>query len=387
MNDSFGAFCRHADVSVQGASRGPLHGLTFAAKDLFDVAGFTCCAGNPDWLRTHSPANTTALAIQILLEAGANLVGKTVMDELAYSLSGDNVHYGMPINPRAPERATGGSSSGSAAATAGGLCDFALGSDTGGSVRVPASFCGLYGIRTTYGAIPTAGMVPHVQSADTVGWFARDARILRRVGEVLLRDRPRPPAPERLLIIDDGLTLSQPQVREALHDAMGRAGAIAGAAHHVTLSLQGLDSWRDAYRLITGYEAWSNHGQWIENVHPNFGPAIAARYQAAAQITREDYQAALKVREEARARLGALLTPGTVACMPTTPSVAPRRAQGDAPQGRDALLALTCIASLCAVPQLSIPAATVDGCPIGLSLIGPQHSDLVLLDLSAQLAL
>jgi amidase len=140
MNDPLGAFCTHCNVSMSGAGSGPLDGLTFAAKDNFDVAGFCCCAGNPDWLRTHGPADATAPAIELLLGAGANLIGKTVLDELAYSLSGDNAHYGMPINPRAPDRATGGSSSGSAAAVAGALCDFALGSDTGGSVRVPASF-------------------------------------------------------------------------------------------------------------------------------------------------------------------------------------------------------------------------------------------------------
>jgi amidase len=385
MDEPLGAFCRHCDVSIRGAAGGPLHGLIFAAKDNFDVEGFTSCAGNPDWLRTHPAANTTAPAIAMLLGAGANLIGKTVLDELAYSVSGDNVHYGMPINPRAPERATGGSSSGSAAAVAGGLCDFALGSDTGGSVRVPASFCGLFGIRTTHGVISTAGMVPHVQSADTVGWFARDAATMRHVGEVLLRELPPSQTPERLIIIDDSLVLSHPQVRESLDAALRRAGSIVGTAHHVMLSPQGLDRWRDAYAKITGYEAWSNHGQWIEQVQPKFGPAIAARYEAAARVTRDDYQVALKVREDARARLGAMLTPAAVACMPTTPFIAPPRAQAEAPETRPALLALTCIASLCGVPQISIPAATVEGCPVGLSLLGPPRADRMLLDLAVRL--
>jgi amidase len=386
MNDPLGAFCTHCNVSMSGAGSGPLDGLTFAAKDNFDVAGFCCCAGNPDWLRTHGPADATAPAIELLLGAGANLIGKTVLDELAYSLSGDNAHYGMPINPRAPDRATGGSSSGSAAAVAGGLCDFALGSDTGGSVRVPASFCGLFGIRSTHGVISTLGMVPHVQSADTVGWFARDALTLRRVGEVLLRDAPPPQPPRRLVIIDDPLVISQPEVRDALDPALRRVGAMVGAANHVVPGPQGLDRWRDAYGTITGYEAWSNHGQWIEKIRPKFGPAIAQRYEAAARVTRQDYDAALRVREDARARLDGVLTPGTVACMPATPFVAPPRAQADAPERRGALLALTCIASLCGVPQLVIPAATIAGCPIGLALIGPRGSDRMLLDLAERLA-
>jgi amidase len=385
MDDRFGAFCRHCEVSIAGSNDGALRGLTFAAKDNYDVAGFACCAGNPDWLRTHPAANTTAPAVEMLLEAGANLIGKTVLDELAYSVSGANVHYGMPLNPRAPQRVPGGSSSGSAAAVAGGLCDFALGSDTGGSVRVPASFCGLFGIRTTHGVISTGGMVPHVQSADTVGWFARDAQMLRRVGEVLLRDLPPSQTPERLLIIDDSLVLSHPQVRESLDAPLRRAGSIVGTVHHVMLSPQGLDRWRDAYATITGFEAWSNHGPWIEKVQPKFGPPIAARYEAAAPVTRDEYNSANRVREDARARLGALLTPGAVACMPTTPFPAPSPTQAEAPEVRAALFALTCIASLCGVPQISTPAATVEGCPVGLSLLGPQHSDLMLLDLAAQL--
>jgi len=387
MKDRLRAFCTHCDISIDGAARGPLESLTFAAKDNFDVAGFSCCAGNPDWLRTHPPAGATAPAIQMLLDAGANLIGKTTLDELAYSLAGDNVHYGAPINSRAPDRITGGSSSGSAAAVAGGPCDFALGSDTGGSVRVPASFCGLFGIRPTHGVVPTSGMVPHVQSADTVGWFARDARTLRRVGEVMLRDLPHPHPPQRLIVLDDSLVIAQPEVRDALHPALGRVGAVVGSVHHLVLSPQGLDRWRDAYGAITGYEAWSNHGQWIQKVRPKFGPAIALRYEAASRVTAKDYRAALTVREDARARLDAVLSAGAVACMPTTPFAAPPHAQADAPHRRVALMALTCIASLCGLPQISIPAATADGGPIGLALIGPRGSDWILLDLAARLDL
>jgi amidase len=385
MNDSLGAFCRHSDVRIEGAAGGPLGGLTFAAKDNFDVAGFSCCAGNPDWLRTHPPASSTAPAIRMLLEAGATLAGKTVMDELAFSLGGDNVHYGMPINPRAPGRTTGGSSSGSAAAVAGGLCDFALGSDTGGSVRVPASFCGLFGIRPTHGAVSTAGLVPHVQSADTVGWFARDARTLRRAGAVLLGGLTGAKRPSRLVILDDIFALAGAQARSALAPALGRVGAAMGAQDHTVLNPQGLAGWRDAYRVITGYEAWSNHGEWIRRVRPSFGSAIVERYAAAARVTLEEYQAAARVREAARARLDAIVGDGAVACMPTTPFVAPLRPQADAPEVRAALFNLTCIASICGVPQLSFPAAEIDGCPIGLSLIGARGADQTLLELAERL--
>jgi amidase len=175
-------------VYLPGAATGPLAGLTFAAKDLFDVAGYVACAGNPDWLRTHAPAGKTAPVVQTLLEAGATLMGKTVTDELAFSMSGENIHYGTPINPAAPARIPGGSSSGSASATASKLVDFALGTDTSGSIRVPASYCGLFSLRPTHGRISCQGVIPLAPSFDTVGWVARDATLLQRIGEVLLAD-------------------------------------------------------------------------------------------------------------------------------------------------------------------------------------------------------
>src|SRR5262249_46188864 len=147
--DNLGAFCRHTHVAVKSTGAGPLANLIFGVKDIYDVAGHKTGFGSPDWLATHRPATRTAPSVQILLDAGADLVGKTHTDELTYRLTGENAHYGTPINVNAPGRIPGGSSSGSAAAVAGRLVDFAVGSDTGGSVRAPASFCGIYGIRPT----------------------------------------------------------------------------------------------------------------------------------------------------------------------------------------------------------------------------------------------
>ena len=175
VKDELGAFITHAKVRIEGAAEGPLAGLAFAAKDLYDVAGVITGCGNPDWIRTHEPAGTTAPAVETLLAAGATLVAKTLTDELAYSINGENHHFGTPVNVNAPGRIPGGSSSGSASAVAGGMVDFALGSDTGGSVRVPASFCGIYGLRTTHGRISLDAIQALAPSFDTVGWFARDA--------------------------------------------------------------------------------------------------------------------------------------------------------------------------------------------------------------------
>ncbi|MDH5535005.1 MAG: amidase family protein, partial [Betaproteobacteria bacterium] len=200
--DQLGAFCRHTHATMKGSGTGGLAGTTFAAKDIYNIAGHKTGFGSPDWLTTHEAATATAPVVQRLLDAGANLIGKTHTDEMAYSLNGENPHYGTPINPNAPGRIPGGSSNGSAAAVAGGLCDFALGSDTGGSVRAPASFCGIFGVRPTHGRILLDGVCPLAPSFDTVGWFARDAALLERVGQVLLNDNE-PGVPGRLLLAQD----------------------------------------------------------------------------------------------------------------------------------------------------------------------------------------
>ncbi|MDP6620082.1 MAG: amidase family protein, partial [Nitrospinota bacterium] len=177
---NLGAFCDWTEVHLPGKAGGPLAGLRFAVKDLYDVEGHVTGRGNPDWLATHGPAESTAPAVARLVEAGATMIGKTITDELAFSLFGENFHYGTPVNTRAPDRVPGGSSSGSASAVAGGLVDFAVGSDTGGSVRVPASFCGILGIRPTHGRISLEGCMPLAPSLDTVGWFANDPELLER---------------------------------------------------------------------------------------------------------------------------------------------------------------------------------------------------------------
>src|SRR5256885_2590049 len=190
-------------VRIAGAPRGPLTGLTFAAKDLFDVAGHPTGGGNPDWARQNPVPTRHAWAVQRLLDAGATLIGKTITDEVSLGILGENPFDGTPLNPKAPDRVPGGSSSGSASAVAQGLCDVALGTDTGGSVRVPASFCGLYGIRPTHGRLDLTGMMAQAPSSDTTGWFARDAKTFARVSEVLLGEPIPASLPTRLVVAVD----------------------------------------------------------------------------------------------------------------------------------------------------------------------------------------
>ena len=203
LNDTLDAFCIDTEAYLDGAADGPLSGLTFAAKDIFDVAGHITGGGNPDWKATHPPAERNAWIVQTLVVAGATMVGKTHTDELTRGILGENAHYGTPVNPRAPDRVPGGSSSGSASAVAGGLVDFALGSDTGGSVRIPASFCGLYGLRPTHGRIPLEGILLQAPSYDTIGWFARDATTFARVAEAVFGSSISPRIPPRVVIADD----------------------------------------------------------------------------------------------------------------------------------------------------------------------------------------
>ena len=378
MDDRYGAFCTHDAVVLAGAEAGPLAGLRFAAKDTFDVEGHRNCAGNPDWLRTHEPVASSAPAVRALLDAGATVAGKTQMDELAYSLNGENHFYGTPVNPRNPDRIPGGSSSGSAVAVAAGLVDFALGSDTAGSVRLPASFCGIYGLRTTHGAVSTEGLVPLAPSFDTVGWFAPDLATLARVARVLLPARDDAP-PERLVIADDAFALARESVRAALAPHVDALRARFGPREEIALSREGLFAWQQTMRAVQGHEVWQVHGDWIGRTRPTFGPGIRERFQWASTISREDALAASARREQIAQRLDTLLD-GAVLCMPTVPFVAPARKAPTVEQDRTAAISLLCVASLAGLPQVTLPVATSEGCQVGLSLIGARASDLALLD-------
>jgi Asp-tRNAAsn/Glu-tRNAGln amidotransferase A subunit and related amidases len=403
--DSLGAFCTHVEVHLPGATSGPLAGLRFAAKDLFDIQGYATGAGHPDWLRTHAPARRTAPMVQRLLDAGASLIAKTQMAELAYSLDGSNIHYGTPINPRAPGRSPGGSSSGSAVAVAGGLVDFALGTDTGGSVRIPASFCGLFGIRPTHGRISLEGVVPLAPSFDTVGWFARDTVLFERVGHILLPEGESPPAPRRLFMAQDAFDLLDAETNAALAPALRAVFEILGPGEPVTLSSEGLKSWMHDFRILQGHEVWRVHGEWVRQTSPRFGPGIKERFEWVPTITDEDYKRATKTRARAIEHLNRLLD-GSIVCLPSAPGIAPlnstsgaalcprattrcraaTRRRAATEQFRDRALCLSSPAGLGGLPQLSLPLAELNGCPLGLSLLGGCNQDTLLLGIARAIA-
>lgn len=388
MQDSFGAFMKGGPVTLDGSGQGPLAGLTFAAKDVFDIAGHPTSNGQPVWPETHPLPARTAGAVQQLLDAGAMLVGKTVCDEMCYSLAGDNAHYGAPINPAAPDRAVGGSSSGSAAAVAGGLVDFALGTDCGGSVRCPASFTGLYGLRPTHDRVDASGVAPLAGSFDVVGWFARDAKLFADVGGVLLGGQRRDIVPVRALILEDAFSRMPDGEREATEAAADRAIAKLGLTpERVTVAAEGLDRWFAAFRHLQALEIWGNHADWVRENSPAFGPGVKERFAYAATLTDADRAEHQPVRDIARARIDTLLSGGdAILVMPTAP-VSPKRDASDAEveDFRARTMGLTCLAGLSGCPQYSLPLASTDA-PLGISLLGPRGADETLLEFGLKLA-
>src|SRR5215470_16245529 len=264
MHPSTAPFVPGPQIRIEGRSNGPLAGLTFAAKDLFDVAGQPTGGGNHDWARWCPLPSKHAWAVQKLLDAGATLIGKTITDEISLGILGENAFDGTPLNPRAPDRVPGGSSSGSASAVASGFCDTALGTDTGGSVRVPASFCGLYGIRPTHGRLPLDGMLLQAPSSDTTGWFARDARTFARVSQVMLGDGLPLERPKRLVIAVDAFGFANDDVQAALKPMVSRLTRLIGPAREESMALQGLSVWAQAQRTLQPAEAWETLRPWVE---------------------------------------------------------------------------------------------------------------------------
>lgn len=414
-DDELGAFVeRERDARVAGRASGALRGMTFVVKDAFDLVGRSCGFGSVAFAARGTRAPTRhARCVEALLERGASAVGVTTMDELAYAINGENPHYGTPVNPKAKELIPGGSSSGSAVACAAALrgCDFALGTDTGGSVRVPASYCGVYGIRTSHGSVSTQGVQPLAPSFDTVGWFARSIDVLRRVGDALLpaENEHSPTRPTKWYLLEDALS----EKRTSPHAQCAAVAAVA-ALHEIDpenfrrISLTehllsgcpkfaslvagrkdcGLDCLRELVRVIMGAEIWENLGPWYTEKRPKIGAAVKARLEAAAQFSVDQVDHFKEIREEVREEMDRLLDNGVVLVLPTTPGKAPKRGQSDAAteEWRKKCFELTSIASLCGLPQVTIPleAPDIEG-PQGLSLIGGYQTDRMLMDAARDL--
>ena len=372
---------------LQGAEHGVLAGLTVAVKDCYDIAGERTGIGSPEWLDAHAPASVTAAAVGRVLDAGATVVGKTVCDEFMYSITGANAHYGTPLNPRAPDRLPGGSSSGSASAVAGGSCDLALGTDTGGSIRVPAAVCGLYGLSTTHGRVGMAGIQAMAPPFDSAGLLACGPGVLRAAGAVLLGGERVQGSVERVLLASDCLEVADAPCRTVVSDFLARVGDDLPQAEDVTLSAEGLAEWSECFRVVQAYETWQTFGAWIETHRPRLGPGIDERMAYASTVEREAAERARAQTTTLRTRLRELVTPGTVVVLPTAPGPAPFlfASAGAVQDFRGRSMLLTCTAGIGGLPQLSLPAGRVDLAPVGVSLLGWAGGDEALLDVACAL--
>uniref|UniRef100_A0A0C9RSN2 TSA: Wollemia nobilis Ref_Wollemi_Transcript_14877_1955 transcribed RNA sequence n=1 Tax=Wollemia nobilis TaxID=56998 RepID=A0A0C9RSN2_9CONI len=417
IKEDFGAFTKRIQLlpppqPAPPEAPHPLTGLTFAIKELFDVEGYVTGFGNPDWQRTHEPAVETAPAVSLLVQGGATCVGLTVMDEMAYCMNGVNKHYGTPTNPAAPSRIPGGSSSGSAVAVAAELVDFALGTDTGASVRVPAAFCGILGFRPSHGSVSTVGVVPMAQSLDTVGWFARDPEILHRVGHILLQlpfmeFRP----PRRILIADDCFQLTKIPRDQTVSVVIRSTEKLIGGQVLNNISIgkyiastvpslkyfqneeestngegliASLKALCDARSLLLRYEFKKNHEDWVNQVKPNLGPDISARVRLALETNTDDENIghSMRVRDEAREALNALLEDDGILVIPTTPGPPPKlNMKEDALEDfRFRTFTLLSIAGMSGCCQATLPVGQHDKSPLGVSFIARHGGDGFLLD-------
>lgn len=382
------AFMPGPRARVAATSDGPLDGLRFAVKDLIDVAGVATGGGNPDWLATHAAARVNARCVDSLLAAGATLDGKTLTDELAFSLEGDNHHYGTPLNPRWPHALPGGSSSGSASAVASGDVDFALGTDTGGSVRVPAAFCGVWGMRPSHGAISLDGVLPFAPCFDTVGWFARSVDLLAAVGDVLLPSGAAHVSPQSMQLV---------RVREAFaareRNEPGDAARLAALAQALGASTS-LDAfagdearWLACYQHVQDFEIDATLGEWIRSARPRFGPSIAPRFARLQTLDTNDAARWRALHDELRDAADRLFVDNRVLVMPTTPvALLSRHASADAIGlfYRDALT-INALATVGGLPQITMPFTDDIDRPLALSIIGARGSDRALLALARDL--
>ena len=376
-----------ATCTTPGASSGSLQGKTFVLKDIFDVKGFKTGFGNPAWLNTHPLATHTNSSVERLLLAGASLQGKSHCDELTYNLFGNNFHYGTPVNSASPLRMTGGSSSGSAAAVCADLVDFSIGSDTGGSVRAPASFCGLFGIRPTHGSISldhSCGLAP---SFDTLGWFSKDASLLRHIGSLLLQKdssatHSNPPSP-KLVYLKEAFDVIHPEIADVLHQQFARFGDFT----EVSLGNESLVVWADQFRILQGAEVWKNLGPWVSQHWEDVSPTIRARFEMASQLSTEQQTQAQKKWSEIKLKMNDLLKNNSVLVLPTVAGIAPLL---NAPNDeleiyRKHCFQLLCISGLTGTPQINLPICTHAGAPLGISILGAKNSDLQLLQIAEDL--
>lgn len=385
LNFELNAWCDYPNVDVAHSKNGPLAGLTLAVKDIFPVTGYPNGWGQPTRLAEAKPDTQTQVIIQKMLDAGIQCLGKSQCEELCFSLMGINAHYGAPLNAAAPERITGGSSSGSASLIAAGVVDVATASDTGGSVRAPASFCGIIGLRTTHGRVSLKNTMPLAPSFDCFGWFAKDIETYRKVGDVILGDDNSEtelstsiciPEFENLLSGNEEV-LAFNNASKAIQHVFKKQKIIDRLPIDLTIACE-------TFIKCQAYEAWNSLGEWITTRKPDLGPGVKERFAFGASLSKNNFDEAYDMRKKLRIVLETLIGSNGVLILPTVPSCAPLKNENHhaLEQFRYKMLQLLCLSGLSGLPQISLPLANVHDAPFGISLLGPRGSDRRLIDLA-----
>ncbi|KAF2320323.1 hypothetical protein GH714_027131 [Hevea brasiliensis] len=411
--EDFGAFVERFQIlpfpqPPPPAAKQSLSGLTFAIKDIFDVKGYVTGFGNPDWRRTHDVAEKMGMVVTALLKNGATCVGKTVMDELGMGITGENMHYGTPINPQMPSFVPGGSSSGSAVAVAAELVDFAVGTDTIGCIRIPAAFCGIFGFRPSHGTVSMIGTIPNSQSLDTIGWLARDPSVLHRVGYALLQlNNVETRRVRRLIFADDLFQLSKVPKHKSEYVISKAIGNLSGyqPPKHINLdqyiasnvpSLKGfrgestnLENGTSTLKALSSVmvslqrcEFKTNHEEWVKSVKPKLAPDVSNHVVAAINTKQEKVKTLYKIRTETQACVQSLLKDDGMLVIPTVadPPFRLNAKKGYPAEAHDRALIPSSIASMSACCQVTVPLGKHDGCPISVSFISYHGADKFLLD-------
>ncbi|XP_009145949.1 outer envelope protein 64, chloroplastic [Brassica rapa] len=386
----------------------PLTGLSFAISDVFDVTGYVTGFGHPDWVRTHEAASSTCPVVSTLVEGGATCVGKTVVDELSFSISGENKHYESPTNPAAHDRIPGGACSGAAVAVATNAVDFALGIDTIGGVRVPAGYCGVLGFKSSHGAISNTGIIPVSSSLDSVGWFARDPNTLRRVGHVLLHlPFATQRNPRQIIVADDYFQLLKIPVDRITQVVTKSAEKLFGKQ---SLKHQSLENYFESkvpslkeftrtkaiantkvptsrllanvMQLLQRHEFLQNHGDWINTVKPAIGPVISSQVCDNAELTNEEIENLNTIRNQTRVAINSLLKDDGVLVIPTMPTLPPKLGSKEiiSEDYQNRASSLLSIASISGCCQVTVPLGHHEKCPVSVSFIARHGGDRFLLD-------
>jgi amidase len=369
---------------------GPLADTSFVVKDLIAVAGHTSSFGLASWRESHEPAARNAVLVDRLLAAGARMAGLVKLDQLAYSLIGNVGEGDPPINAQFPERFAGGSSSGSAAAVGAGLVDFAIGTDTGGSVRVPAAACGVCSIRPTHDAIVKHGVVPLAPSFDVVGVFARESSTLAAVLELLAPTLSQSTTISDVVLPNDVLERLDEPIQDALRLAAARlAAAVGGEVRDAHLGGFVDSDTGDLFARLQGREIWRTHGRWVADHADGFAPDVKTRLDRCRTLQQSppaEKVADVEARSMYAARLSAELRPDSIAVLPIVPGPGPDIAWSDEQllAYRTECFRLTAPASLTGRPQAAITLGA-PGRRATVGLLGRRGSDLELLRLAEHL--